>query len=296
MSAELPQGMWKEVEAILVINMKHRTDRWDALMETLDKVGVRDKVVRIEAVAGKELSGFGAKPWFTGRTSDAVAANKAGAAGCALSHKKAVAYAKAHGLKQYLMLEDDARFDDLLQGREGEMVAEIIREPCLWDLFYLGFYQRVNMHHTVKEEDISGRKFEIRRMRGPLLTHAFFVNSSIYDAMLAEMPTEETVWAWIAYWGSVDSWIYNKFGRAREVKVWGTMPRLVNQAADFSDISGRMQSEDESRGLHRKSTLIPKSLAGLESSLDRSVPEGLYQFFKRGGRRMRAQFNGFHKS
>ena len=286
---------WDEVEAILVINMIHRRDRWDTLMEILEKAGVLAKVVRIEAVVGKELPGFGRSPWFSERTPEDVANMKAGAAGCALSHRKAVTYARDHGLKHYLVLEDDARFDDLLLGREGELIAEVIRKPETWDLFYLGFYQRLNVYHTVKAETVGDREFEIRRMRGPLLTHAFLVNSSVYEAMLDDMPTEESVWAWIAYWGSVDSWIYNKFGRSRKVKVWGTMPRLVNQAADFSDISGRVQTEDESRGVHRRSTLIEKDLVGLEKSLDRSIWELLYQFVKRGGRRARARLKGYHK-
>lgn len=295
MKEEDKKRFWDEVEAILVINMKHRTDRWDTLMESLREVGVEDKVVRIEAVVGKDLPSYGKGPWFTARTPDPVASMKAGQAGCALSHRKAVTYAKEHRLKHYLVLEDDARFDDLLLGKEGEMISEVIRKPATWDLFYLGFYQRLNVYHTVREEEIDGRKFEIRRMRGPLLTHAFLVNSSVYDAMLADMPTERSVWGWIAYWGSVDSWIYNKFGRRRDVKVWGTMPRLVNQAADFSDISGRVQTEEESRGTHRRSTLVPKDLPGLESSMDRSVFELLYQVFKRGGRRARARLRGYRK-
>lgn len=288
--------LWDHIEAILVINMKHRKDRWDTLMETMREIGVEHKVVRIEAVNGRDLEGYQKKPWFTDTTSEEVARMKAGQAGCTLSHRKAVTYAKSKNLGQYLVLEDDARFDDLLTGREGELIAEVIARPETWDLFYLGFYQRLNVHHTVKCEQIGGREFEIRRMRGPLLTHAFLVNSTVYDAMLADMPTEANVWGWIAYWGSVDSWIYNKFGRNREVKVWGTMPRLVNQAADFSDISGRVQTEDESRGVHRKSTLIAKDLAGLERSLDRSPFELLYQWFKRGGRRLRARFLGYSKT
>lgn len=287
---------WDEVEAILVINMIHRRDRWDTLMEILERAGVLAKVVRIEAVVGKELPGFGRSPWFSERTPEDVANMKAGAAGCALSHRKAVTYARDHGLKNYLVLEDDARFDDLLLGREGELIAEVLKKSDGWDLFYLGFYQRLNVYHTVTAETCGEREFEIRRMRGPLLTHAFVVNASVYEAMLHDMPSEKSVWGWIAYWGSVDSWIYNKFGRNRKVKVWGTMPRLVNQAADFSDICGRVQTEEESRGVHRRSTLIAKDLEGLENSLDRSVWELSYQMVKRGGRRARARLKGYHKS
>lgn len=278
-----------------MINMRHRTDRWETLMDTLGRIGVADKVVRIEAVAGTFIKGYQQPPWFTKRTPEAVARMKAGGAGCALSHRKAVEHAKQTGLKHYMVLEDDARFVDLLTGREGRMIAEVIRKADTWDMFYLGFYQRLNIYHTVKEEKIDGKDFEIRRMRGPLLTHAFLVNSSAYDAMLDDMPTEKNVWGWIAYWGSVDSWIYNKFGRNRNIRVWGTMPRLVTQAADFSDICGRVQTEEESKGTHRKSTLVAKDLEGLEKSLDRSIYEILYHLIKRGGRRARARFLGYKK-
>lgn len=289
-------GFWERVEAILVINMDHRTDRWEALMKILREVGVEHKVVRIQGIRGTDLGGYKKRPWFSHRTPECVARMKAGMAGCTLSHRRAIEHARSAGLEHFLVLEDDARFDNLLLGREGEMIGEVIAKPDEWDLFYLGFYQRLNLYHTICHERIGDREFQIRRMRGPLLTHAFLVNSSAYDLLLDQLPTEANVWEWMAYWGSIDSWIYNHFGRSRKVKVWGTMPRLVTQAADFSDICGRIQSTEESRGEHRRSTEIEKDEQAFERALDLGAGERIYHTLKRGGRQWRARCFGFTKS
>ena len=106
------QSFWDQIDAILVINLKHRNDRWEKLLSELKVFGVDKKAVRIEAIDGKKLPGYNQKPWFTKKTHENVDKMKAGSAGCCLSHRKAIEFAKAQGYKRILLMEDDARFKE----------------------------------------------------------------------------------------------------------------------------------------------------------------------------------------
>lgn len=289
-------AFWNQIDAILIINMKHRTDRWDGLYKTLAEIGVEDKIVRIEGIEGKTLLGYLQKPWFRKRTPAKVASAKAGSAGCTLSHRKAIAYAKANGFPRILLLEDDALFCNTLNGREGEMIADVLSDLSRWDMFYLGFYQRVNKHYISESEIIDDQKFELWRIRGPLLAHAIVINASIYDKLLDGFPEQEKIWPWIAYWGVNDSWIYNKFGRDSKIKIWATMPKLVMQLAGYSDICGRKLTLEESEGRHRVSKLISLQKDQFERSIDLRLHEIIYQTLKRSGRVIRVWLFGYKKT
>ena len=76
---------WRSLDAVILINLDHRKDRLLHARNSLKKISCpEDKIYRISASYGKDLEGFGKKPWFRkGREN-----NKwAGRAGCTLSHK-----------------------------------------------------------------------------------------------------------------------------------------------------------------------------------------------------------------
>lgn len=237
------KAFWSQIDAILVVNLAHRTDRWEKLIDKLASIGVAEKVHRIDAIMGWTLPGYLEHPWFRGRTPERVARMKAGSAGCCLSHRKAIAFARDQGYRHVLLLEDDALFNNDLTGREGELIAEILADDSQWDMFYLGFYQRMNKHHVAREETIDGHPFQLMRIRGPLMFHATVINQQIYDRLLEGLPTVDNIWSWMTYWGSIDAWIQNRFGRNRINRIWGTQPRLVVQQANYSDICGQVLRE-----------------------------------------------------
>ena len=286
---------WDQIDAILIVNLAHRTDRWDALTGTLTELGVAEKIHRIDAVNGQALPGFGRAPWFSASTPEQAARIRAGAAGCCLSHTKAIAYARSKGFKRVLIMEDDARFTNDLKGREGELIGDVLAGDQ-WDMFYLGFYQKRCNHHVELEEEINGKPFALWRIRGPLMFHATVVHQRIYDRLLEGLPDEPSVWSWISYWGSFDAWIQNRFGRNRAIRIWASMPKLVVQHANYSDICGRVLSTEESEGSHFDMTRIPLSSEAFEKTLDRTFLEVLHQSIKRNGRRLRARLFGFKKS
>lgn len=288
-------SFWDQIDAILVVNLAHRTDRWQRLQDTLAGIGVADKLHRIDAIDGKTLPGFAQAPWFTDRTPEHVVRMRAGTAGCCLSHRKAISYAQEQGFARVLLMEDDARFLNDLNGREGELIGRVLADDQAWDMFYLGFYQKLCKHSVMLHEVIDGEPFELWRIRGPLMFHATVLNRRIYDRLLHGLPEPRGIWSWMSYWGSMDSWIQNRFGRDRAVRIWASMPKLVVQHANYSDICGRVLTTEESEGSHFDMKLVPLELDAFERSLDRTALEAVQQTAKRSVRRLRARLRGYRK-
>ena len=77
------------LDKILIINLKHREDRKDEMLQELNKFQIeKDKIIFIEAVYNKED----------------------GALGCTASHIKCMEYALNNNLDNVLILEDDYDF------------------------------------------------------------------------------------------------------------------------------------------------------------------------------------------
>jgi hypothetical protein len=296
MNETAKSGFWDAIDAILIVNLAHRTDRWERLSGTLSQIGVADKIHRIDAIDGKTLPGYLAPPWFRARTPEPVARMKAGSAGCCLSHRKAIAYAREKGFERVLVMEDDAHFLDDLTGPEGDAVAELLREDGQWHMLYLGFYQKLNKHHVARRLTLNSKPFELWRIRGPLMFHATVLHHSVYDRLLHGLPTVANIWSWMTYWGSMDAWIYNRFGRDRNVMIWATMPKLVVQVANYSDICGRVLTTGESEGSHIESKLVPLDYPAFEATLDLTAGEKVLQVLKRSGRVARAWLFGYRKT
>ena len=73
------------IDAVIVINLDHRPDRWEEFQEHHGHQIPSDKLHRISGIFGQEITGFGEHPWFRGRDRDKVWAGKAG---CTLSHRR----------------------------------------------------------------------------------------------------------------------------------------------------------------------------------------------------------------
>lgn len=290
------QPFWENIDAILVVNLEHRTDRWDQLIETLTSFGVEDKAIRINAVDGKKLAGYNKAPWFRKRTSEHVSKMKAGSAGCCLSHRKAIELAKAKGFNRILLMEDDAFFKDPLDQEIGGFLGEFIENEKQWDMLYLGFYIKKCPYSQISTTTIRENQYNIWRIRGPLMFHATLIHSRIFDQLLQGLPNENTIWPWMTYWGSIDSWITNCFGRNPRIKIAGCRPNLVVQRANYSDICGRVLSVEESEGTHKPSELIPLSLDDLKKTVRLSLFEKVHQTVKRSSRVLKAFLFGYSKT
>lgn len=211
------------VDGIYVINMERRPDRWEAFQVVWRDLLPWDRVVRFSASEGVQLPGFGEKPWFRGRKRDRT---WAGRAGCALSHARALRDARSRGWSRVLILEDDA-----LPAVPGIALPPVLANEE-WDLLYLGGQE--------PEGPFSERLPGTIGIHGALETHAYAVNATARDWLIERLPTEPTVWAWVARERAIDRWMRREVGR--DLRVEMCWPQFAVQADDVSDITMRRES------------------------------------------------------
>lgn len=227
-----PSSFWQSIDGICVINLDHRTDRWESIHAQLLRLGIADeKIHRISAVWGKKLPGYKKGRLFRNCTED-EALFWAGRAGCELSHGKCIRYIVDHGWQKALILEDDAVFVHDLNGEVGEMLSAVARQSDKWDLCYLGMTPYFSKAEKLKEAG----KTTVARIMGPLCTHAYLISPRGCKKILPHIPKEENIWRWLAFHVSYDSWIANEFGRAHGCTVLGCYPNLCVQGEFYSDI------------------------------------------------------------
>ncbi|MFZ4773358.1 MAG: glycosyltransferase family 25 protein [Chlamydiia bacterium] len=141
-------------EKILYINLDHRLDRKNALLEELARVKVDpNRIIRIEAVH-EPLNGH---------------------RGCALSHIKAIEYAQKNQLREVLILEDDAFFS-LNAEQIEEHLSYFAQSVSHFDVLLLG--GRIELY----QEGSIPRIFRAKRSR---LAHAYVVKEHYYKTLLA---------------------------------------------------------------------------------------------------------------
>lgn len=110
---------------ILVINLKHRNDRWLFISEQLEKENLSYE--RVDAIK-----------------------RKIGWKGCSLSHQKAVRIAKERGYPWVLVLEDDCLFMEGWKKRFEELLPILWERRKEWEVFTGGSYV---VHKACKLQD-----------------------------------------------------------------------------------------------------------------------------------------------
>jgi len=228
------------VAGIYVINLDARPERWELFQEGSDNWGTTfgKKPVRLSAVAGIELDGFGALPWFRDRIKERRRNSWAGKAGAILSHRKAIEYAHGQGWGNVLIVEDDAFITDekvrVWNSGLSNMVASL---PDDWAVVYLYTAQPFGPCCTVAEKE-SVRLIEAMGAFGCV---AYLLNSRIFGKLLAELPEGKNIWPWVARHKAIDLWFsrhLRRFGR-----VYVVAPSLVGHQVGPSDITMTPESE-----------------------------------------------------
>ncbi len=223
---------WDGVDGIVVINMDSHPERWEEFQRGPAAALPADRLHRLSAVVGVEVPGYGQEPWFTERTGERARA-WGGAAGCALSHRRAIEMARDKGWRQVLLLEDDAVLSpvtadiDLLIARALRLTGQF--------MLYLGFNKpRPYGRQTMVEGDA-----QLWQIEGVLATHAYLVPESMYGLMLKLLPTEENVWEWLARYRAIDTFYREYLSMMPSVRTYAVMPQIFRQADVASCISGQ---------------------------------------------------------
>lgn len=224
---------WSDIDAIVVINLDHRADRWAQMQAHLAPVAPMEKVRRLSAVRGVDLPGYGDKRWF-GRTKRPT--TWAGRAGCALSHRNALRLMKDKGWQRMLILEDDARFAAPVEEAQAAALAGFLRADAARPAAcFLGFTEP--RPPVARALDL-GAGAGVFRIGGCLTTHAYVVNAPARDALLREFPADDAgIWPWLARHTAIDTWYALRL--ADLCAVSAVSPVWVEQEDSVSDITNR---------------------------------------------------------
>lgn len=226
MSTPVSNSFWEQVDGALVINLDARSDRWTQFQEATREIVPAEKLHRFSACVGKELPGFGQRPWFRGGPRDRT---WAGRAGCLLSHRRALLQARARGWRTVLLLEDDAEFAPEFT-RVTEQLTAALRD-INWQVCYLGFTEP---WWPGRNRATLGAGYGLHQIQGCTTTHAYLVREAARDWIIAQLPDETRVWPWLATHRAIDRWYQRRLGL--EFPITCVSPSIVNQSASASDI------------------------------------------------------------
>ena len=147
----------EQIDAILYINLAHRTDRKEHVIHEIHKICADDsKVHRIDAILIEP-----------------------GALGCGLSHIKALEYAMAHPeWKTVLILEDDFTF----HGDDTAALSTALRTLLTFPKMEIGLLSY--NHSVLRYEDTSP---SIKRVLYSQTTSSYCIRSSYVPTLLQNM-------------------------------------------------------------------------------------------------------------
>lgn len=236
MEPRLADVLQDMVDGILVINMDTSTARYATFVQAAQGILPMERVERLSAVAGPLLPGYGEPPWFTERTGGRAKA-WAGAAGCALSHRKGIETARERGWRSVLLLEDDALPMPAEGAAELLLAARALRGAYM---LYLG-YNRPVPHGTLMAERGGTALW---RVDGVLATHAYIVTAEAYDTLLAQLPTRDNVWEWMARFRAIDTFYREYVAAGGLLPVYAVYPTIFQQGGGISEISGERVADD----------------------------------------------------
>ncbi len=236
MQAQKNHPVWSAVDGILVINLDSSIERYESFIKDNAEALPVDKVLRLSAVLGRALPGYGELPWFTSRTGER-ARFWGGTAGCALSHRKAIEHAKAAGWRNVLIMEDDAvvRTD----AASMELLSQALEKLSGDYMLYLGYNKPVPYGRLV----MPGKGVDLWQVEGVLATHGYILPASMYDKVLSLLPVEADVWEWLSRYRAIDSMYRNYLPAEQGVKIYALYPVLVDQGAAVSEIGGVASAE-----------------------------------------------------
>lgn len=204
-------------DRVFVINLDHRTDRWEKVEAELKKRNVTN-YERFSAI--KPSFASIPRDWYN----NLVSPHKVyphyiqGAMGCKMSHYQIIKKANENGYKNILIFEDDVEFTDISDEYFQDAWNEL---PSDWEMFYL------SGNHIRKP--IDDNKQNIVKLNATLTTHAYAINERAYGIVLQTM---------MNFGCEIDNYYVSVFQNHRQT-AWGMKKSLATQFASYSDVLHR---------------------------------------------------------
>lgn len=205
------------VDAIFIINLKHREDRLRRCEEIMTNEGLTWE--RFDAIK-YDPSIHGYEQEFNKFRQGKGGKNIAGAFGCLLSHYKIMELAKSRGCKSILVMEDDFEFVNGWRENYTRCMKDL--ERVEWNMFYLS----LNMD-PVKKTSVTDNIF---RPYFGLAASAYIVRESMYDEILTHV---------FEYAKEIDLF-YATYLQGKRDDIYAPHKIMVYQRPSYSDIEGKV--------------------------------------------------------
>lgn len=259
------ESFWDIVDAAMVINLDHRSDRWETVREHLKGIVPEGKLHRVSAVLGKKIDGYLTSHWFR-RTRRPE--TWAGRAGCSVSHRNAMRIAIDRGWNWVLMIEDDAQFVSCFDGPFGRQLAAFLRtQGETFGFVYLGFDSPGTPVRRISAIDTERWIYQIG---GASTTHAYLINQSVMRRLLQEFPqSEQDIWSWIAKNVVIDRWY--SLHLHRWTSIAAISPQVAIQEPSMSDITQRASDFSKDSEIDVLGPLAMSDMAWRQATVLRSA-------------------------
>ena len=199
-------------DKIFIINLDHRTDRWEQCLHELNKYEISN-YERFSAIK-PNLKDLPKNYYDRLEVPTREESYKIGALGCKLSHYEIIKISKQRNYKQILILEDDFVFQNNFISNLNNSLKELTFD---WHMLYLGG------NNVKKPENIENCTY-IHKSIETLTTHAYAMSNKIFDLCLKMMLES----------GCEIDVFYKKL--QKKFKIYCIYPSIIKQRESESDI------------------------------------------------------------
>ena len=187
-------------EFIVCINLYRRKDRWEESKREFESIGILDRVLRFSAIEHEN-------PCI----------------GNHLSHARILELANYNGYTNVLIFEDDVNFFPNALENLTKSLNDI---PSNWDMIYLGANLDCYPAHKFTSH--------LARLTGAFSTHAYGINSSLFDLLIKINKDTNTTHNDVTYANEIHP-NYNCFL---------TIPLVAGQRDSYSDIQKKVMKSN----------------------------------------------------
>lgn len=210
----------KDIQAVYVINLARRDDRWEQLQSAWKRTLMPQELIRFRACDGRDF--IPPKSWDVGNA----------AFGCYLSHVGVLTEIVKFGLDNVLVLEDDAYFVDGFRDKLALVLADL---PPIYDALYLG-WQALHTDRVPpsKITEHLGRAGNNNRTHGTMYSNRGAKRLLQHFHDLSERKKKDHIDHWAGR-------LHEALDKAGEhvFDIYNALPQLIYQGAGNSDICGK---------------------------------------------------------